>query len=55
MWIDESGEDILTGGVDYLSVLRRAEIAIDPCNRLVLAENICDVAFVRRDDLAVLD
>jgi len=55
MGIDEAREDIAARRVDHFGAGRRGQVAPDPGYRFALAVNVCDVAFARGDDFAVLD
>ena len=55
MRIDETGEDILPGCIDYFRILRRLDVGLNPCDRFSVAKDIRHVLFVRRNDLAVFD
>ena len=53
--IDESGKDVLAGGVDHFGAGRRRQIAADRGDRFAFAQDVGDVLIGRRRDLAVLD
>ena len=55
MRIDKSGENVLAGRVDYRASRRRGKVAIDPRDRLPLAEDIGNETGFGGDDLAVFD